>query len=158
MNEELEIVEFQLVKTDSNGKKITSHYGINVDKVREVIRFPDLTEYPQGGEDVIGVSTSREKITPLIHLSRLLGLSDYLEPEEQFVIVTDFSGSTYGFLIDSISRIYRIAKDNIEVMDELSDPLESSSIIGAARLEDKLVFILNIEEIVSSMANEMVSN
>tara|TARA_B110000008_G_scaffold259649_1_gene279651 strand:+ start:313 stop:558 length:246 start_codon:yes stop_codon:yes gene_type:complete len=65
---ELEIAEFQLVKIGEQGREELITYGINLAKVREVIRFPVVTDYPKGGSDVVGVFKSRGQVVPLINL------------------------------------------------------------------------------------------
>ncbi|MFA0012227.1 chemotaxis protein CheW, partial [Vibrio lentus] len=71
---ELEIAEFQLVKIGVQGREELITYGINVAKVREVIRFPVVTDYPKGGGDIVGVFKSRGQVVPLINLAKWLGM------------------------------------------------------------------------------------
>ena len=42
---EMELVDFRIFKRE-NGEVYEGIYGINVAKVREIIRFPKLTELP----------------------------------------------------------------------------------------------------------------
>lgn len=52
---ELEIIEFHLEKLLPSGETKTCYYGINVAKVREVIRVPETTDYPNAQPHMIGV-------------------------------------------------------------------------------------------------------
>ncbi|MGC3834962.1 response regulator [Moritella viscosa] len=87
---ELELAEFQLIKVNSDGTEKINTYGINVAKVREVIRFPDITDYPKSIEHIVGVFKSRDQVTPLINLSKWLGISEREPKKEQFVFILDF--------------------------------------------------------------------
>ncbi len=62
---ELEIAEFQIIKELPGGGTKVNSYGINVAKVREVIRYPEITDYPKGNKHIVGVFKSRDKVTPL---------------------------------------------------------------------------------------------
>lgn len=148
---ELEIAEFQLIQVDDNGKEVLNTYGINVSKVREVIRFPMVTNYPKGGPNVVGVFKSRGQVTPLINLSKWLGISNKEPDDSQFVIVTDFNGVVNGFLIDKISRIHRVSWDKLDSVSSLSGEREDDCIVASVTLDNKLIFILDFEKIVTSI-------
>lgn len=152
---ELEIAEFQLVKVLPDGSKKINHYGINVAKVREVIRFPELTDYPKGDEHVIGVFKSRGKVTPLIHLAKWLKLSDIVPSKDQFAIVTDFNGVTNAFLIDSINRIHRVSWSDLEPATDISLAGEDTCIVASVNIEDHLVFILDFEKVIADMNSDI---
>lgn len=152
---ELEIAEFQIIKDLPDGSTKVNNYGINVAKVREVIRFPEMTDYPKGDEHVVGVFKSRDKVTPLIHLAKWLGLSEKQPSSNQFVIVTDFNGVTNGFLIDSISRIHRVSWSDLEAAGEISLAGEDNCIVASVNLEDRLVFILDFELIIAEMNSDI---
>lgn len=152
---ELEIAEFQIIKQLPDGTSKVNNYGINVAKVREIIRFPEMTDYPKGDEHVIGVFKSRDKVTPLIHLGQWLGLTDKPANPNQFVIVTDFNGVTNGFLIDSINRIHRVSWNDLEAAGEISLAGEDNCIVASVTLEDRLVFILDFELIIAEMNSDI---
>ncbi|MFA0123202.1 chemotaxis protein CheV [Vibrio sp. 10N.261.48.A2] len=148
---ELEIAEFQLVKIGVQGREELITYGINVAKVREVIRFPVVTDYPKGGGDIVGVFKSRGQVVPLINLAKWLGMPSRSPSESQFVIVTDFNGVVNGFLIDKISRIHRVSWEVLESVTPLSGELDDDCIVASVTLDNKLIFILDFEKIVTSI-------
>ncbi|CAM3177771.1 chemotaxis protein [Moritella viscosa] len=148
---ELELAEFQLIKVNSDGTEKINTYGINVAKVREVIRFPDITDYPKSIEHIVGVFKSRDQVTPLINLSKWLGISEREPKKEQFVIVTDFNGITNGFLIDHITRIHRVSWSNLETVTNLASSDHDNCVVASVTIEDHLVFILDFEKIISDI-------
>ncbi|ODS04458.1 chemotaxis protein CheV [Vibrio scophthalmi] len=152
---ELEIAEFQLITQFSDGTTKANHYGINVAKVREVIQFPKITDYPKGGEYVLGVFNSRGKVAPLIHLSKWLGMESVIHPDKKFVIVTDFNGVTNGFLIDAINRIHRVSWSDLHSPENISISDDNDCIIATVNLDDKLVFVLDFEQIIADINNRV---
>lgn len=152
---ELEIAEFQIKKDLPDGTTKVNNYGINVAKVREVIRYPEMTDYPKGDKHVVGVFKSRDKVTPLIHLGKWLGLSEKQPSPDQYVIVTDFNGVTNGFLIDSISRIHRVSWSDLEAAGEISLAGEDNCIVASVNLDGRLVFILDFELIIAEMNSDI---
>ncbi|MGX9419048.1 chemotaxis protein CheW [Vibrio sp. RC27] len=152
---ELEIAEFQIIKELPDGSTKHNSYGINVAKVREIIRIPEMTDYPKGDDNVVGVFKSRDTVTPLIHLGKWLGLSKKPPTDNQYVIVTDFNGVTNGFLIDSINRIHRVSWNDLAAAGEISLAGEDNCIVASVTIEDRLVFILDFEMIIAEMNSDI---
>ncbi|EGU43273.1 hypothetical protein VII00023_03858 [Vibrio ichthyoenteri ATCC 700023] len=152
---ELEIAEFQLIKQLPDGTTKANHYGINVAKVREVIKFPEITDYPKGGEYILGVFKSRDKVAPLIHLSKWLGIKSAIHSDKKFVIVTDFNGVTNGFLIDVINRIHRVSWSDLHSPENISISDDNECIIATVNLDGKLVFVLDFEQIIADINNRV---
>ena len=90
---EVEIAEFGIL---TNNKTYQS-FGINVAKVREIIRTPDYIKMPNSHENVIGVFRLRDKIIPLIDLGAWLKYEKCEDSENPCVIVTEFDQDNFGF-------------------------------------------------------------
>ncbi|WP_087021159.1 chemotaxis protein CheV [Thaumasiovibrio subtropicus] len=152
---ELEIIEFHLRKQMPDGSEKTCYYGINVAKVREVIQVPETTDYPNAQPHMIGVFSSREKLTPLVDLAGWLGVPTKQDIKHKFVIVTDFNNMTNGFLIDSISRIHRISWESVESPSQFLETGQHDCVVAVVRQEGKLIMILDFEKIISDINPEL---
>ncbi len=69
---ELEIVEFRVDELDRNGNLIPCHYGVNVAKVREIIRLPEVTKSLNASDAIEGMIKLREKVITVLNLARIL--------------------------------------------------------------------------------------
>lgn len=152
---ELEIIEFHLEKQMPDGSTKTCFYGINVAKVREVIRVPETTDYPNAQPHMIGVFSSREVLTPLVDLAGWLGVPTRRDLERKFVIVTDFNKMTNGFLIDSISRIHRISWNDVESPSQFLEAGEQDCVVAVVRKDGNLIMILDFEKIIADINPEL---
>ncbi|ENM3954083.1 chemotaxis protein [Vibrio cholerae] len=152
---ELEIIEFHLEKELPDGRTKTCYYGINVAKVREVIRVPETTDYPNAQPHMIGVFSSREILTPLVDLAGWLGVPTSTDISKKYVIVTDFNRMTNGFLIDSISRIHRISWNDVESPSQFLEAGEQDCVVAVVRQDKKLIMILDFEKIISDINPEL---
>ncbi|HHB1596870.1 TPA: chemotaxis protein [Vibrio campbellii] len=152
---ELEIIEFHLEKQLPDGSTKTCYYGINVAKVREVIRVPETTDYPNAQPHMIGVFSSREVLTPLVDLAGWLGVPTRRDLERKFVIVTDFNKMTNGFLIDSISRIHRISWNDVESPSQFLEAGEQDCVVAVVRKDSNLIMILDFEKIIADINPEL---
>ncbi len=137
---EFEIVEFNIGDV---------HYGINVAKVREVITRTPVTEMPQAHPYIDGLFTLRGKAIPLVNLPRCLNIQTPDEPKN--IIVTEINNYDIGFLVDSVSRIYRISWKNMEPAPEVGD---QSRVVGIIKMEGKIILLLDFETIIAEINPE----
>jgi two-component system chemotaxis response regulator CheV len=148
---ELEIVEF-IIKVKSNNGSVENHYfGINVAKVREIIRMPGLTQLPNLPKSVIGVFNLRDTIIPA------LNLADYLykynsNHKNQKMIIAEFNKIKSGFIVDDVNRIHRISWSQIESPEALQEfNSDDSTVVGIIKLEDRNILMLDVEKIIADI-------
>ena len=67
---ELEIVEFCIDEGTAQ-----NFFGVNVAKVREIIRRPELTSAVSAAPAVAGMMCLRDKVIPILDLAMVLGKS-----------------------------------------------------------------------------------
>ncbi len=139
---ELEIVEFLIG---------TSTYGINVAKVREIIRFPEATvPVPNEHPSVDGIVDLRGKIVPIVNMQRHLGLVDDTDRISSYVIVSDFNNTTVGFCVSKVVGIQRLSWQQIEPLASMASS-ESGSVTAVIKLEDRMILLLDYEKITSDI-------
>lgn len=148
---ELEIIEFIIEEILPDGTKYSGHYAINVAKVLEIIRLPNITSMP-GKHDpaLMGTFNLRGKVMPLLNLATWLGKDMAATPNDK-VLVTEFSGVKSAFLVSSVSSIHRLAWDRIEPPNKYVQAFSKDSITGILRINERVLFILDMEKILASM-------
>jgi len=152
---ELEIIEFQLRKLLPDGSEKIAHYGINVAKVREVIRVPETTDYPNPQPHLVGVFSLRDSLIPLVDLAGWLGVKSANAADRKNVIVTDFNDMSNGFLVDGVSRIHRISWEEVESPSQFLESGEQDCVVAVVRREKHLIMILDFEKIISDINPEL---
>ena len=146
---ELEIVEFRVDEMDSHDNLIPCHYGVNVAKVREIIRLPKLTKALNTSDAVEGMIKLREKVIPVLNLSKILNkYTGNLVADR--VIVLEFNNLMVGVLVHSVSRIYRISWKNVEAP---STAVYSDQVTGLVKMEDRIILVLDFEKIVAEFCS-----
>ena len=154
---ELELVDFRLFKKEPDGSIYEGIYGINVAKVREIIKMPKLTELP-GSEDYIeGIFDLRGVVVPVVDLAKWMGIdvpSENEAPIKKRVIITEFNNILIGFIVHDAKRIRRISWADIEpaTFSAGHGKLDRSKITGITRIENgEILLILDLESIVEEM-------
>ena len=144
---ELEIVEFYV-----NQDGYEAHYGLNVAKVVEIGRRQPVTAMPEmRHKALLGAFLHRNgRIVPLIDMARFLG-SAPITNEDAKVIVTEFNGVCTGFLVSGVNRIYRLSWTDVEAPGQFLQDMIRSSVTGVVRLEERVIFLLDLEAIVAEL-------
>lgn len=143
---EFEIVEF-IIKSDTK----EHHFGINVAKVREVIRFPEIVQVPDAHPSVVGTANIRQKLIPIIDLSQWLELKYDENFEDKKIIVTFFNHQYNGFVVDEVIRIHRITWAEIKDYSSISDFSLVDTVLGVVDIGGNLIQLLDFEKIVLEM-------
>jgi two-component system chemotaxis response regulator CheV len=148
---ELEVIEFVIEYPDADGAKIPQSFGINVAKVREIIKMPELTTLPNMPASTVGVFNLRGYIVPVIDLAHWLYQFDNVSPERK-LIVAEFNNMRLGFVVNDVRRIYRFSWKQVEAPDALTDfGAENTSIIGIIKSEDKNILMVDVEKIIAEI-------
>jgi two-component system chemotaxis response regulator CheV len=144
---ELEIVEFYVNLDGYEG-----HYGLNVAKVVEIGRRQNVTAMPDMPHPaVLGAFSHRNgRIVPLIDMARYLG-SGPITNEDAKVIVTEFNTVCTAFLVSGVNRIYRLSWTDVEAPGNFLQTVSQSSVTGVVRLEERVIFLLDLEAIVADL-------
>ncbi|EFI35968.1 response regulator receiver modulated CheW protein [Desulfonatronospira thiodismutans ASO3-1] len=154
---ELEIVEFFLDE-DLDGESYQGFYGVNVAKVLRIINKPEVTEMPSTPHScVLGAFNQRSRIIPLVDLGLWLD-KQAVESGSSKVIITEFNRVVTGFLASGVTRIHRLSWDEVEPPDAYVDSFSAGSITGVVKIEDRIVFILDLEKILAELSPGMGMN
>lgn len=142
-----ELIEFTATKSSvaaASERKTPILYGVNVAKVREVIRLPTIVPCLTNAPEVLGVFNLRGAPIPAIHLAKALGYDEEPVTPTSQVIVTEFSSRKAGFVVAGTRRIRRVSWD--KVLPPSSDAF--NTITGMMLIENQdFIFILDFERI-----------
>jgi len=139
----LELLLFQL----ASGQR----FGINVFKVREVIRATHLSPVPKSEPVIMGIADVRGSTITVIDLSLAIGLGPFPESamQDAFIIITEYNRNVQGFLVRSVDRII-----NISWKDVLPPPRGTgvaNYLTAITRFENQLVEIIDVEQVFAAV-------
>jgi len=142
---ELEIVEFAI---DGN------LYGINVAKVREIIRYPEkVTHIPDSHPSFEGIANIRGRIIPIINLQRHLGTAVTTDKASCYIIISEFNKTMVGFCVNSVARIHRLSWGQIESPNGLL-ATDEGCVVAIVKFDDRMVLLLDFEKITADINPE----
>ncbi|MBT6225647.1 MAG: purine-binding chemotaxis protein CheW [Candidatus Scalindua sp.] len=132
-------------------------YGIEILRVREIIGLMDVTTVPQTPEYMKGVINLRGKVIPVIDLRLKFSMQEKEHTEETCVIVVEVNNTSIGIIVDSVSEVLEITRGEIEESPHFGHDIDTSYIMGLGKVKEKIVILLDIEEILSSEELDIVN-
>ena len=143
---ELEILEF---KVSGN------YYGINVAKVKEIMKYQSLTPIPNGHPNLEGAFNTRGETISIINLAKCLGMKEENDPDKDMFLLTGFNNLSSGFHVNEVVGIHRVNWSQIIKPDSMISNSKSSITTGIINIEGKLVILLDFEKIVADISPEV---
>ncbi len=142
----LEILMFTLGLDKRTGREET--YGINVFKVREVMRAPTITKEPDMPPAVEGMVSLRGALVPIIDLAKYARVEVEAKPE--IMIVTEYNGHIQGFLVESVDTILRLDWSAMKVPPDMMNANIGGLGTAVTELADgRLVMMLDVERVLA---------
>jgi purine-binding chemotaxis protein CheW len=131
-------------------------YGVEVLKVREIIRMVNITHMPNIPPYVDGIINLRGKVIPIISIRRRFGLMAMENNNQTRIIIMDVGGELLGFTVDSVSEVIRVSASEIQP----SPPVASSGIgqeyiAGVINHGEKLLVLLNLDLMFSNEEKDL---
>ena len=121
-------------------------FAINVDKTREILRWTGVRPVPQSHPAMLGITTVRGEVIPLIDLRTYLGIASERDREQDKVIVAEFNKMKLGFVVDGVERIYRISSEELD--STLSGSFLGEDALYVIKREGRNILLLDYERIV----------
>lgn len=129
-------------------------YGVPITKVREVIRFVDITPLNDASSFLKGVINLRGKIIPIIDMRLKFGLEETGYNDRTIFIIVEIPGArdviNIGMAVDSVKDVIDIPEDKLEKAPDIGLKLKSHYLYGIAQMDGKMIMILNIDRILST--------
>jgi two-component system chemotaxis response regulator CheV len=124
-------------------------FGINVFKVREVLRRPPLERMPGAHALIAGSCDYRGQTIPVIDLAAALGYAPLREVESAHLMVTEFSRSMQGFLVSDLQRMVHCDGESLVAP---SGALGFGARVNAVtRVDGALLAVVDVEHVLASI-------
>ena len=134
----LQLVIFRLVQ---------EWYGVEITKVKEVIRVGKITYLPSSPEYIAGIVSLRGNILSVTDLKKVLNLPHEDLTEKARIIAIESGKIETGFLVDEVVESIEVPVSKIEV-PLLTIPAEGAKYIeGHCKINDKLIALISVEKV-----------
>ncbi len=139
------VAEVQVVLFKSGGEDM----ALDINCVREILKIPEITAVPNAPDYVDGVINLRGKIKTVVNLKKRLGSKNKFNSDQGMIIITEKGDQSYGILVDSVEGVCKIQEEDITDPESILGNEKSDLIKGICRLNERLVIMLEPEELFS---------
>jgi purine-binding chemotaxis protein CheW len=122
-------------------------YAIAITKIQEIIVMKPITRIPQVPDFIEGLINLRGSVIPIVNLRKRFGLASREVDDETRTIVVNIHDKTVGCIVDAVTEVRRINRDQIQPPPLSVLAISHQYIAGLARLDDRLLIILDIERL-----------
>ncbi|MFA7620270.1 MAG: chemotaxis protein CheW, partial [Aminobacteriaceae bacterium] len=129
-------------------------FAINVDKTREILRWPGCRTIPESHPSIIGITSVRGEVLPLLDLRVHLRIDPKSTLEASKVMIAEFNEIKLGFVVDAVERIYRINSEELD--STLTGTFLGEHVLYVIKRDERNVLLLDYEAIVQ-MVNPVLS-
>ena len=126
-------------------------YGLEILRVREIIKYSEITHIPRTPEHVRGVINLRGQVISVVDLRARFGL-EKVEPDEQTCIIVaeierDGQQISTGVIVDRVSEVVNIDSEFIQPAPQFGSSVQTRFILGMGRINEQVRILLNAEEV-----------
>lgn len=122
-------------------------YGIPVQQVQSIEKVEHITRVPRTAPYIKGVINLRGVVTPIIDLRSRFGLEPLKDSESSRMIIVSKEDIEVGFIVDAANDVLDLSAETIEPPPEVVGAIEVGYIEGVAKLEKRLIVMIDLEEI-----------
>jgi purine-binding chemotaxis protein CheW len=120
-------------------------YAVAIERVREVVRSPPITEVPRAPAHILGVVTVRGEVVAVVDPRRRLGLPHPGPAEgEGKVVIVDVGDGPCGLHVDRVASVVRLRPGSIEPCPQGVAGQRAEYLAGIGRDGDRLFTVLDL--------------
>lgn len=122
--------------------------GVDVHLVQEVIRFQQLTHVPLASREISGLINLRGRIVTAIDLRLRLDLPERPADQPPMNVVVRNDDHIHSLLVDLVGDVVTVEDSTFEKPPDTLDASLRGLIIGAHKLQDRLLLVLDVKQAV----------
>jgi len=122
-------------------------YGIEIRHVTEIIGIQSITEVPDMPAHVKGVINLRGKVIPVMDVRLRFGMPERPYDDRTCIVVINIDGQAVGLVVDRVSEVLDIPKDDIEPPPAVKKGEESRFVQGMGKVGDEVKILLDARKL-----------
>ncbi len=135
----------------------SEQFGVSIASVESIIKLQPVTRMPHAPEFVEGVTNLRGKVLPVVDLRRRFGMETAEADKNNRIIVVSVNGKEIGMVVDGVSEVLTVPAQAVEPAPSITATVNSAFITGIAKLEQRLVILLDLQKVLSVEEQEMLA-
>jgi purine-binding chemotaxis protein CheW len=123
-------------------------YGIDVNRVQEIIGIIPISHIPNSAEYLKGVINLRGKVVPVIDVRIKFRMDTRNYDATTVILIVEMKGSSLGLIVDSVADVMDIPYKSMNDYTGGDAKMKSGSINSIASFNDNLILILDLDKMI----------
>lgn len=134
-------------------------YGVEINKVREILTYPTITPIPDASSWVKGVINLRGEVAPIIDLRIRFNINgDPVYTDKTIVIaVKTEDARMIGLVVDEVSDMENVDLERLYPAPDMGSSIAPEYLKGLFKKEQKMIVILDIDKILDKEEMQRLS-
>jgi purine-binding chemotaxis protein CheW len=130
-------------------------FGVDIARVQEIRRVPEVTHVPRAPEFVQGVMNLRGTVIPVVDLRLRFGLPPGERTRASRVVVLEAGSQAVGVLVDAVSEVIRIGASAIEPPSSVIAGDGEGFVRGIAKVDERLILVLDLDRVLGRVLGDL---
>jgi purine-binding chemotaxis protein CheW len=128
-------------------------FGLPIEQVQDVFKPTSITRVPLASAEIAGVLNLRGRIVTAIEMRSRLDAQPRHNGAEAMAIGIEAKGESFGLIVDAVGEVLKLAAFELEPNPINLDRKLAVLSHGVYRLEDRLLVVLDIDEVLRLRGN-----
>lgn len=133
-------------------------FAVEIDNVRSIERNVDITEVPDAPRYVKGICHVHGDVIPVIELKERLSFGTTKYDEMTRYLIVQLYDTLLALVVDDACDVLDLATDVIQEVPNVSQFIHHDFVKQVAKIDDKLIIILQLEQIFHETDVELFAN
>lgn len=135
---ERQIVVFELGK---------EQFGIEIACIEGIVKMQEITPVPYEPAYMEGITSLRGAVLPVMNLAKKFDVDMGPYTKESRIVITIQDNKKVGMIVSAVSEVLTIDETIVEPPPSLVSNINAEYICGIARINQRLVILLDLEHI-----------
>lgn len=127
-------------------------YGVHINQVVSIERMQQITSYPNRPLYVLGVTTIRDVVIPVVDLRAALTGKSQADADGMRMIIVQVHDQEIGLVVDAATDVLDIFPETVQ-HPRVYETKTISYLQGISKLPDRLIILLDIEKLLEDLTN-----
>ncbi len=126
-------------------------FGVEIGKVKEIVRLPDIIPIPRSPDYVSGICNLRGNVLPVIDTRTRFSMKQQEATDHTRLLVLDSGGSQTSLIVDSVREVMRMSYSHVEPPPAVCKGVDREFLSGIVKVDNgnRLILMLNLNEVLS---------
>lgn len=124
-------------------------YGIDISYVSGIEYEQTIVRVPNSSRNIKGIINLRDEVIPVLDLRTKFNMDNLTAPKDAELIIVNLPNNKIAIEVDGVEQIHHIDENDIVDMPEIAKSSGAGYFDRVAKLDGKLIIIINPLELLS---------